>query len=59
MEIMMVKVAHVRGVPREIGDVVEVSEAEALQYTTGGVAENVSNTDKPLKNKSAKATKKR
>tara|TARA_B100000780_G_scaffold274547_1_gene239742 strand:+ start:799 stop:987 length:189 start_codon:yes stop_codon:yes gene_type:complete len=59
MEIMMIKEFHVRGIPREVGEVVDVSEAEALQYTSGGVAENVTDKKKPLTNKTVKPLNKR
>jgi len=59
MEIRILKTTHVRGVPRNEGEVVEVTTAEAKQFITSGNAEDVSHKDKPLKNKSKKVTSKR
>lgn len=59
MEIRILKTTHVRGVPKNEGEVVEVTTAEARQFISSGNAEDVSHKEKPLKNKAKKVTSKR
>ena len=41
MEIRILKTTHVRGVPKNEGEVVEVTAAEAKQFITSGNAEGI------------------
>lgn len=59
MEIRILKTTHVRGVPKNEGEVVEVTAAEAKQFISSGNAEDVSHKEKPLKNKTKKVNSKR
>jgi hypothetical protein len=57
--ILIKKAGYIRGKMRKAGQVVEVGTAEARQYTSNGMAEDVTDTEKKVKNKAKKVSSKR
>jgi hypothetical protein len=59
MQIRIIKKTHVRGIPQEEGNVIDVSTAEANQYISSGHAEDISHKEEELENKKEKKVTKR